>query len=77
MAQMAAMDAYLEQKDETEWLRLKQDDRPNLRGTKNYIDSPRHANYVDVDVYRRILADLRERFAWPDPDNKLYDPLKT
>ncbi|HEV2650981.1 MAG TPA: amino acid permease [Rhizomicrobium sp.] len=77
MAQMAAMDAYLDQKGDAEWSRLKQEDRPNLRGTKNYIDSPRHANYVDVDVYRRTLADLRERFAWPDPDNKLYDPLKT
>jgi amino acid transporter len=76
MAQMAAMDAYLEQKGDNDWQRLKQEDRPNLRGTKNYIDSPRHANYVDVDVYRRTLGDLRERFAWPDPDNQLYDPLK-
>ena len=73
---MAAMDAYLEQKGDADWQRLKREDRPNLRGTKNYIDSPRHANYVDVDVYRRTLGDLRERFAWPDPDNQLYDPLK-
>jgi hypothetical protein len=42
----------------------------------NYIDSPRHANYVEVSVYRRTLAGLREKFAWPDPDNHLYTVLR-
>lgn len=79
MAQMAAMDAFIRQSggaDAEEWRRLKREDRPNLRGTKNYVDSPRHANYVDVAVYRRILAERRERFGWPDPDDALYAPLK-
>lgn len=77
MAQMAAMDAYLRQSGEhyAEWVRLKREDHPNLRGTKHYIDSPRHANYVDVEVYRRVLAELREKFGWPDPDDALYEPL--
>jgi len=78
MAQMAAMDAYIRQSGAgaEEWSALKANDRPNLRGTVNYIDSPRHANYVEVSVYRRTLAGLREKFAWPDPDNHLYSVLR-
>jgi hypothetical protein len=78
MAQMVAMDAYIRQSGVrlAEWTALKTDDRPNLRGTVNYIDSPRHANYVEVSVYRRTLANLREKFAWPDPDHHLYGALR-
>jgi hypothetical protein len=78
MAQMVAMDAYIQQSGVrlAEWTALKTDDRPNLRGTVNYIDSPRHANYVEVSVYRRTLANLREKFAWPDPDHHLYGALR-
>jgi hypothetical protein len=78
MAQMAAMDAYIRQSGVglAEWTALKAEDCPNLRGTVNYIDSPRHANYVEVGVYRRTLANLRERFAWPDPDHHLYGALR-
>jgi hypothetical protein len=77
MAQMAAMDAYIRQSGvgAEEWSALKDHDRPNLRGTVNYIDSPRHANYVEVSVYRRTLAGLREKFGWPDPDDHLYQVL--
>jgi amino acid transporter len=77
MAQMAAMDAYLRQSGDhyAEWSRMKSDDHPNLRGTKHYIDTPRHANYVDAEVYRRILSEIRERFGWPDPDDALYQSL--
>ena len=78
MAQMVAMDAYIRQSGRglEQWAALKSGDRPNLRGTVNYIDSPRHANYVEVGVYRRTLAELREKFAWPDPDHHLYAPLR-
>lgn len=77
MAQMAAMDAYLRQAGTryAEWNEMKRNDRPNLRGTKHYIDSPRHANYVDVAVYMRVLSEIRERFGWPDPDDALYAPM--
>jgi amino acid transporter len=77
MAQMAAMDAYIQQsgQGQAQWERMKAHDTPNLRGTTNYIDSPRHASYVDVTVYRRILSEIREKFRWPDPDDKLYKPL--
>jgi amino acid transporter len=78
MAQMVAMDAYIRQSGRglAEWSALKAGDHPNLRGTVNYIDSPRHANYVEVGVYRRTLAGLREKFAWPDPDHHLYSSLR-
>jgi hypothetical protein len=78
MAQMAAMDAYLRQSgDDLEaWTRMKAEDQPNLRGAMTYVDSPRHANYVDVAVYRHILSEIRERFGWPDPDDRLYDALR-
>jgi amino acid transporter len=78
MAQMAAMDAYIEQSGAglTEWRAMKTGDKPNLRGHIAYIDSPRHANYVDVDIYRRVLADIRERFGWIDSDHGTYESLR-
>jgi hypothetical protein len=71
------MDAYIRQSGNglTEWTALKAQDHPNLRGTMNYVDSPRHANYVEVGVYRRTLGGLREKFGWPDPGNALYAPM--
>jgi hypothetical protein len=77
MAQMTAMDAYIETSGEglADWRRMKAQDHPNLRGSTQYIDSPRHSNYVDVSVYRRLLSDIRARFGWPDPDDQLYAPL--
>jgi hypothetical protein len=78
VAQMVAMDAVIEQSGagREAWRRMKAGDRPDLRGASTYIDSPRHANYVDVTVYRRVLAEIRERFGWPDPDDALYRSLE-
>ena len=75
MAQMAAMDAVLTRQGTEAWARMKASDRPDLRGGSTYVDSPRHANYVDVTVYRRVLSEIRERFGWPDPTDELYQPL--
>ena len=77
MAQMVAMDAALERScaDHGRWARMKAEDRPDLRGASTYVDSPRHANYVDVTVYRRVLSEIREIFGWPDPSDELYRPL--
>jgi cation diffusion facilitator CzcD-associated flavoprotein CzcO/amino acid transporter len=80
MAQMAAMDAYIVARGgepAAEWARMKAGDTPNLRGKMNYIDSPRHANYVDVAVYHRMLAERREQFGWPDPSHDSYASLRT
>lgn len=77
MAQMAAMDAVIEQSgiDLDRWQQMKAEDQPNLRGESTYVDSPRHANYVEVNTYRRKLSEIRESFGWPDPSDDLYRPL--
>ena len=74
MAQMVAMDAYLTQSGAglAAWTAMRATDRPNLRGTMTYIDSPRHANYVDVGTYRRVLSEIRKRFGWLDPTHETY-----
>ncbi len=55
---------------------MKAEDRPERRGTSHDIDAPRHASYVNVAVYRRVLAEIREKFGWPDPADALYEPLR-
>lgn len=44
------------------WSARKATHRPDLRGGKTYLDSPRHANYVDATTYRVVIADLLDRF---------------
>ena len=77
-AQMVAMDAYVRQsgKGLAAWTAMKAHDRPNLRGAMNYVDSPRHANYVDAEAYRRTLYEIREKFGWPDPGPGTYESLR-
>lgn len=36
-------------------------ERPDLRGGRRYVDSPRHAYYVQADAYRRLLEDELRR----------------
>ena len=74
IAQMIAMDAYIEETGygRAEWQRMKTEDHPNLRGVTKYIDSPRHANYVDVQCYREQLFDTYAKFDWPAPCDSLY-----
>jgi cation diffusion facilitator CzcD-associated flavoprotein CzcO/amino acid transporter len=74
MAQMVAMDAVIEAtgRGREAWRRLKRGDRPDLRGPSRYIESDRHAHYVDVPTYQRVLSELRERFGWPDPTDRLF-----
>jgi hypothetical protein len=56
---------------------MKAEDRPDLRGAAHYIESPRHTAYVNVGVYRKVLAGIRQKFGWPDPDDALYAPMRT
>jgi amino acid transporter len=78
MAQMLVMDANIRETGEGlgEWTRMKAEDRPNLRGTMNYVNSPRHANYVEVATYRRVLGEIRAQFGWFDPEPHTYDTLR-
>jgi len=57
-------------------MELKKADRPDLRGGIAYIDSPRHANYVESHAYQQYLAEIRDRFEWPDIDENTYDDLR-
>lgn len=49
---------------------------PDLRGGKTYIDSPRHANYVHADTYRKIMAEFRRHLGWPDVQDQTYAALR-
>jgi amino acid transporter len=78
MAQMLVMDANIRETGVglEAWTRMKAEDRPNLRGSMTYVNSPRHANYVEVATYRRVLAEIRAQFGWFDPDPHTYDVLR-
>jgi hypothetical protein len=52
--------------------RLKRDDTPDLSGGIAYLDSPRHANYVNSHAYQAYLEQLRDRFDWPDITETTY-----
>ncbi|QUD89629.1 amino acid permease [Phenylobacterium montanum] len=78
MAQMLVMDANIRQTGQglEAWTRMKAEHRPNLRGAMSYVDSPRHANYVEVATYRRVLGEIRAQFGWFDPGPHTYDGLR-
>ncbi|MDY7106399.1 MAG: NAD(P)-binding domain-containing protein [Actinomycetota bacterium] len=50
---------------------LRRTHRPDLRGGHHYVDSARHANYVEAETYEKVLADVREQAglgAWREWD---------
>ena len=78
MAQTIVMDAHIRETGVglEEWTRMKAEDRPNLRGGMAYVNSPRHANYVEVGTYRRTLAEIHAQFGWFDPEAHTYDGMR-
>jgi len=46
---------------------------PDMRGGKTYVDSPRHANYVHMATYQKLLAEFRRKLGWPDLSDTSYD----
>jgi hypothetical protein len=69
MAQLVVLDIVLREVGGPQWeswRARKSTDRPDLRGGKRYLDSPRHANYVDAMTYQVVLADLRDRYGVGD-----------
>jgi cation diffusion facilitator CzcD-associated flavoprotein CzcO/amino acid transporter len=78
MAQMLVMDANIRETGVglAEWTAMKATHRPNLRGGMSYVNSPRHANYVEVATYRRTLGEIRAQFGWFDPDAHTYDGMR-
>ncbi len=57
-------------------LDLRRTDFPDLRGGHHYIDSARHANYVEAATYARTLAGLRRRLGWADPSDSSYQAMR-
>jgi amino acid transporter len=76
MAQVVVIDAHAHRTGEhlEELRRLRREGRPDLTGGHHYVDSPRHAAYVDSPTYQRYLAELRDRFGFADPDDSFYGP---
>ncbi|MFC8384404.1 flavin-containing monooxygenase [Nocardia sp. NPDC057272] len=62
MAQLIALDISLEGDRKEQFRELKRTHFPDLRGGMNYIDSPRHANYVETYTYQEALAKVRDQF---------------
>ena len=68
MANLIVMDIHQRETgiDYDKWLERKRLDQPDLSGGMDYIDSPRHSSYIDVDTYRNYLAEIRDEYNWPD-----------
>lgn len=78
MAQMIVIDIRAREtgrfRDE---LRMrKAQDEPDLSGGMRYVDSDRHATYVQVDTYVDYLARLRDEYEWADLDAQTYAAMR-
>lgn len=62
MAQLVAMDLSLTGNDLETFTDMKRNHYPDLRGGAEYIDTPRHANYVETHTYQQVLGTIREQF---------------
>lgn len=71
MAELIVADATAEQGSTVKQTLtdLKQQHAPNLRGNHHYIDSERHANYVDVDSYLRTLKKIKKQLGLAGKDS--------
>ena len=77
MAQMVVIDIRAKESGVhyPELLELRKSDNPDLAGGHQYIDSPRHTNYIEVETYLNYLTILRDRFDWPEVDEDTYQSL--
>jgi len=66
MAQLVAMDLTLKGADKETFAQMKRTHFPNVRGNIAYIDTPRHADYVETRTYQTTLAEIRKQFGVPD-----------
>ncbi|WP_051791360.1 flavin-containing monooxygenase [Amycolatopsis jejuensis] len=66
MAQLIAMDLTLQGGDKATFAEMKRSHDPDLTGGKQYLDSPRHASYVNTFAYQDALREIREKFGVPE-----------
>jgi hypothetical protein len=76
MAQLIAYDICARDSDKQRLRELKRTHRPDLRGGMDYIDSPRHANYVETHTYQHVLAELRDSFGLDAVDDDTHTALR-
>ena len=78
MAQMIVADIHARESGVRRELldRLRDSHFPDLRGGKAYVESPRHAAYVDKDTYRDVLMSLLRDLGWPAPTDQSFEAMK-
>jgi hypothetical protein len=78
MAQMILADIHARESGVQRDLldRLREGHFPDLRGGKAYIDSPRHAAYVDKDTYRDVLMSLLRDLGWPALTDRSFEAMR-
>ncbi|WP_312373841.1 flavin-containing monooxygenase [Pseudomonas oryzihabitans] len=59
-----------------EFQTLIQQDDPDLSGGIRFVDSPRHAVYLEVHALQKYLRQLRRRLGWSDLTPGYFDPLR-
>lgn len=67
MAQLVVLDLSLGGEQKAAFTRLKRTHHPDLRGGVDYIDTPRHANYVETNTYQQVLSEIRDQFGLQSP----------
>lgn len=72
MAQLVAIDLSATGAAKARFRELKSHHHPDTRGGMQYIDSPRHANYVETHAYQHVLAEIRDSFGWPPVDDAYF-----
>ena len=74
MAQAIVADMHARETGE-HWSALRELRRtahPDLRAGIPYLNSPRHANYVETHAYQQALAEFRDKLGWPAPSDTFY-----
>jgi hypothetical protein len=72
MAQLIAIDLTATDADKARFTDLKSTHQPDLRGGMDYIDSARHANYVETHTYQHVMSEIRDTFGWPAVDDSSF-----
>ena len=75
LAHLIVMDLTLQGDAKQRWEERKLTDAPVLSDIK-YVDSPRHAHYVDTWRFQEILGGIYEEFDWPAVDDSFYESMR-
>ncbi|WP_416985994.1 flavin-containing monooxygenase [Streptomyces sp. T028] len=76
MAQLIAFDITASDDDKSRFSELKRTHRPDTRGGMEYIDTPRHANYVETHTFQHVLGEIREQFGLTVVDHDTFASLR-